>query len=215
MRSVVYTAVVRVYLLPVLVCSTACGVGTVAGPEPTLRAYTAALRSGDARAAYALLDPDTRKTVSLEAFSSSFTDNGVELQEQADHIDNAVRANDIDSRAAVPLEEGETAVLTLEEGRWTIVGGVLDAPALQTPQDAVLALRHAVRRRSLRGLLRVLAREPRAGLEDERRRFLDETADPLDLEVDIQGNRARVRLTGGRVLLLVREAGEWRVLDLE
>jgi hypothetical protein len=188
---------------------------TIAGPEATLRAYTEALREGDARKAYGLLDPDTREAVSFERFARTFEENRAELQEQARQVEDAVRSGEVQSRAAVELAEAETAVLTLEEGRWTILGGVLDAPALQTPRDAVLALRHAVQRRSLRGLMRVLAREPRAGLEDERRRFLDETADPLDLEVDIQGNRARVRLTGGRVILLVREAGEWRVVDVE
>lgn len=187
----------------------------VAGPEATLEAYAAAVRAGDARGVYRLLDPATRAEVPFDRFASTFEANRAELSEQAQDVEDAVKADQIQSRAEVDLSDGEKAILTLEEGRWTLLGGVLDAPALQTPLDAVLALRHAVQRRSLRGLARVLGREARAGLEDERRRFLEETADPLDLEVEILGNEARVRLTGGRVIHLVREAGEWRVEDVE
>ncbi len=92
---------------------------------------------------------------------------------------------------------------------------MLDAPALLTPQDAVLALRHALQRRDLAAVLRVLARPTRAELEAEIRGFIESTDDALDLEVEIQGNEARVRTTGGRVVRLVREAGEWRVRDVE
>lgn len=195
----------------------ACGGGPtrVAGPEATLEAYTRALRAGDSRAAYDLLDPETREAIAYEEFEATFESNQAELREQADQVEDAVKADEVASRAEVPLREGEKAILTLEDGRWTLLGGVLDAPALQTPLDAVAALRHAIQRRSLRGLMRVLSREARAGLDDERRRFLEETADPLDLEVEIQGNEARVRLTGGRLLRLRREAGEWRVVDVE
>ncbi|MAQ16155.1 MAG: hypothetical protein CMN30_15360 [Sandaracinus sp.] len=187
----------------------------VAGPEATLEAYTEALRAGDARRLYALLDPATQEAVPFEEFAATLESNRDELAERAQEVEDRVKADEVVSRAEVPLRDGEKAILTLEHGRWALLGGVLDAPALQTPLDAVLALRHAVRRRSLRGLDRVLGREARAALEDERRRFLEETADSLDLEVEIQGNEARVRLTGGRVIRLVREAGEWRVVDVE
>ena len=95
-----------------------------------------------------------------------------------------------------------------------IDGGILDAPALRTPEDAVRSLRRALARRSLPSLERVLARQPRADLEAEIERILDETADDLDHEVEIRGNRARVRLTGGREILLAREAGEWRIVEI-
>jgi hypothetical protein len=201
-------------LLLLLVAACGGSAPAVAGPERTLEAYVAAIRAGDARAVYALLEPETQAAVPYEDFAATFEDNQQELRDQAEAVEDVVRSDQVESRATVPLDDDETAVLTLEDGRWTVLGGVLDAPALQTPKDAVLALRHAVQRRSLRGLMRVLGREARAGLEDERRRFLEETADPLDLEVEIQGNRARVRLTGGRVLMLAREAGEWRVVEV-
>ena len=44
--------------------------------------------------------------------------------------------------------------------------------------------------------------------------MLEATEDADDLEVEIQGNRARVRTTGGGTIELVRESGEWRVVDV-
>jgi predicted nucleotidyltransferase len=43
---------------------------------------------------------------------------------------------------------------------------------------------------------------------------VESTADVDDLEVEIQGNHARVRTTGGGSIELVRESGEWRVVDI-
>ncbi|MND01936.1 hypothetical protein D3C83_211260 [compost metagenome] len=64
-------------------------------------------------------------------------------------------------------------------------------------------------------MLRVLSRQPRADIEADLARVLEETEDELDLEVEIRGNRARVRTTGGREITLVRDAGEWRISAIE
>jgi hypothetical protein len=79
----------------------------------------------------------------------------------------------------------------------------------------VRALRRSLMRKSLPGVLRVLSRQPRADIEAELARILEETEDELDLEVEVRGNRARVRTTGGREITLVREAGEWRISAIE
>ena len=186
----------------------------VAGPEQTLTRYVAALRAGDADAAYTLLDEETRATVSLDRFRERMAENEAELSEQADGIENAL-GDHIVARATAPLRDGERAVAVLEAGRWWLLGGVLNAPVLQTPRDAVLSLRRALLRRSLPGTFRVLARDARAELEAEIERFLEGTADELDLDYEVRGNQASVRTTDGRTIRLLREAGEWRVLDIE
>lgn len=184
------------------------------GPEATVMAYVRAVRAGDARAAYALLDPETRAEVPFERFAALMEDNRAELEEQADAL--ARRARDgIEPRARAELAGGRAVVLVREGGRWRVEAGVAETPALHTPRDAVLALRRALAHRDLRGIERVLSRGTRAELEADIRQFLDETADELDLEYEVRGNRARVRTTEGREILLVREAGEWRVVDVE
>lgn len=199
-----------------LACAlSACAGGGVRGPDAALRAYLAAAQNGDASAAYALLDDDTQDAVTLEEFSDSMQENEAELREQAVLVGQTLDEEGIRSRAEVHLDSGEAAVLTIEEGNWKISGGVLDAPALLTPRDSVLALRHALQRRDLNALLRVLARPTRADLEADIRSFLEATIDLLDLRVEVQGDRARVQTSSGFIIQLTREAGEWRILEVE
>ena len=199
-----------------LILLVGCGgsAGQVTPPATTLQAYSEAVRASDAEKAHALLDEETRAEVSVDELRSLLGENQAELADQARELER-VAAEGITARARVPLESGESVALVLEDGRWVVDGGVLDAPALRTPLDAVLSLRRALRRRSFRGMSRVLAREPRAELDAEIERILEDTADERDLRVEIQGNRARVLTTSGREIVLVREAGEWRVLSID
>lgn len=206
---------VRFGLLCFASALSACAGAGVRGPDAALRAYLAAAQSGDARAAYALLDDDTQDAVTLEEFSASMQENDAELREQAALVSQTLDEEGIRSRAEVHLDSGEAAVLTIEEGRWKLSGGVLDAPALLTPRDSVLALRHALQRRDLNALLRVLARPTRADLEADIRSFLEATVDLLDLRVEVQGDRARVQTSSGFIIQLTREAGEWRIVEVE
>ena len=198
-------------------CAVVLGCGTpasVPGPESALVAYTAAVRSSNADAIYRLLDPATQATTSPERIAELIEQNRSELDEQLSVLDQAAREG-VDGRAEIALANRDQVVLYLEGGKWMVAGGILDAPALRTPRDAILALRNALKRRSLRGLLRVLARVPRSEIEAEIELFLSESEDTLDLETEIQGNIARIRLSSGRSVLLTREAGEWRVVDVE
>ena len=207
----------RAAAIATLVLSSAGGCASAApieGPEQTLDSYVAALRSGDAAAVYALLDQDTKDALTVEELAAVLADNRQEAAEQADALD-ATRDATLAAEARVPTRHGETVVLLLEDGSWKLLGGVLGAPALRTPRDAVLALRRALERRSLPGVLRVLSRGTRAELETEMDRLLEDTEDELGLDYEIQGNEAVVTTSTGRRIVLSREAGEWRVVEVE
>ncbi|HEY8429968.1 MAG TPA: hypothetical protein VIL20_16410 [Sandaracinaceae bacterium] len=186
----------------------------VEGPERTVRAYAAALSRGDARTAWVLLDDEARRGRTEAEHAALMEQNAGELAAQGEALERATEGERVRARARVPLRSGESVVLVLEDGEWRIEGGVLDAAGLGTPLDAVAAFRRALMRRDLLGIERVLARQTRAEWEDEVRRLVESTADPDDLEVEIQGNRARVRTTGGGSIELVRESGEWRIADV-
>ena len=204
---------VRTWLCALLIVG--CGGGPpVRGPSPSVRTYAGALQRGDADGAWALLDEDARRGRSEAEHATLMEANGAELREQGAALARAAGTDAVEARARVPLQSGETVVLVLEDGRWRIDGGVLDAAGLGTPLDAVAAFRRALMRRDLEGGERVLSRQTRAEWEEELRRVLEATADTDDLEVEIQGNRARVRTTGGGSIELVRESGEWRVVDV-
>jgi hypothetical protein len=201
-------------LLLFLALAAGCGAGPgVQGPAGAIRGYAGALERGDADAAWALLDEDARRGRTRADHAALMEPNRGELEEQGRALSDA-GGSGVEARARVPLRSGENVVLVLENGRWVIDGGVLDAAGLGTPLDAIAAFRRALMRRDLAGLERVLARETRAEWEEEVRRLVDSTADPNDLDVELQGNRARVRTTGGGSIELVRESGEWRVVDV-
>lgn len=202
-------------LFVALVALTACAGGTrtiVEPPTAAVRAYVDAVRAGDVEAVYAMLDEATRAEVDLDALRASYAENEAEAAAQAEALEAS--AGDPRARAELTLASGEVVTLVLEEGGFRVAGGFLDAVAPATPEDAVEALRHALLRRSLPALLRILSRETRAGIDAEIERLLEETADPLDLEIHESESRATIRLGSGRVLELVREAGEWRIVDL-
>jgi hypothetical protein len=189
------------------------GAATSVPPKTALDAYVAALRAEDGEAVHALLDESLRAEVTAPDLATLMAENREELLAQAVEIEAA--AGSIQAVAVQPLEGGEEVRMVLEDGVWAIDGGIISTPGLTTPMSAVRALRRSLMRKSLNGVLRVLSRQPRADIEAELARILEETADELDLEVEIWGNRARIRTTGGREITLVREAGEWRISAIE
>lgn len=190
-----------------------CGGPAVEGPSATLRAYADALTRSDAETAWALLDEEARRGRTAAEHAQLMAQNARELGEQGAALAQAA-GDRVEARARVELATGETVVLVLEGGQWRIDGGLLDAAGLGTPLDAVAAFRRALMRRDLSGIERVLSRQTRAEWEEEVRRLVESTADLEDLEVEVQGNHARVRTTGGGAIELVRESGEWRVVDV-
>lgn len=202
----------RAIALLVLVMAGCGGGPRVEGPASTVRSYAGALREGNAARAWALLDEDARRGRTEREHAALLAANHAELARQGEAL---AEPTSIEARARVPLESGETVVLVLEDGHWRIDGGVLDAAGLGTPLDAVAAFRRALMRRDLQGIERALSRQTRAEWEEEVRRIVEATADPDDLDVEIEGNRARVRTTGGGSIELVRESGEWRVVDVQ
>jgi hypothetical protein len=182
-------------------------------PAPVVESFAAAIRTDKPRAAYALLDGPLREEIPYERFLSRWRENRVELKGLAGRLDKAPAGPA--ARARVRLQSGETVVLALDGEGWRIEGGVLDALSLQTPLDTVLALRRALRRRDLPLLLRVLSRKHRAAWQAAFEEAIEATSDPLDLEVEINGDRAVVHTTGGGSITLAREAGRWRVLEVK
>jgi len=196
---------------------TGCGGGQALAPaHHTARAYADAVRRGDAEAVYALLDEETRASLTLDALRAQMVEASEELREQATAVEAALSDPQlVETRASVPLRTGQHAILVIEGERWRLVGTLLDAVSLATPADAVMAFRSALERRSLASIGRILARAPRAEIDAQIERFLLDTEDQPALDVDIQGNEATVRTASGRIIRMVREAGEWHVLSVE
>lgn len=212
----------RARLLGLLLLSTTasswaagCAAGTAAtvpDPRQTLTRFADAVERDDPRAAYALLSPRVQSETEWTQFERKWRDNRAELTEVARGIrDTDVEGN---ANARLALGDGETVVMVLEDGGWRLAGGVMDAQALATPLDTVAELRRALSRQSLPALLRVLSVERRAAWAAAFEQSMAATADPLDLSVEVRGDQAVVRTTGGGQILLKREAGQWHVWDV-
>jgi hypothetical protein len=184
----------------------------VPDPALTTQRFAAALREDKPDAAYALLDPELRSAIARERFMRLWRENRSELAAIGEQM--ARTPGPPAAHAHLALDDGERVALVLEDGRWRLAGGVLDAQALDTPIDAVLELRRALQRQSLPGLLRVLARERRAAWLAAFEKSVEQTTDPLDLRVEVHDDEAVVHLNGGGEIHLRREAGEWHVWDV-
>lgn len=184
----------------------------VPDPARTSDAFFTALCGGRPSAAWAFLDPRLQETNDRARFEALYRENRAEIEDLCALV--ARTDAKLGAHARVELVAGEEVVLVLEDGRWRIEGGLLDAQALATPLDTVNELRRALRERSLSALLRLLARERRATWTATLDRTLEATSDPLDLEVEIQGDEAVVHLTGGGEIHLRREADRWKIWDV-
>jgi hypothetical protein len=184
----------------------------VPDPTRTTQRFAAALRANEADAAYGLLDPELQSAIDRQRFLQLWHENQGELAAIGERMQRTPGPGA--ARAQLALDDGERVVLVLEDGRWRIAGGVFDAQTLVTPVDAVLELRRALRRQSLPGLLRVLARERRAAWLAAFEKSVEQTADPLDLRIEVHDDEATVHLNGGGEIHLRREAGQWHVWDV-
>ena len=173
-------------------------------PRETLTLLTTALRDRDAATLAVLLDrPETEVATPL-------ADAPEQLTQLADRVDAAP----LEESARVYVVSGERFRVVREEGRWRVDRGLLGVPALARPEDAVIAFHDALARARWADLATVLASAPRAELEDEARRWLEGTRDVDALQVGVDGDTAVVRTPTGGTIDLVREAGEWRIVEL-
>jgi hypothetical protein len=189
-----------------------CGAAVLPDPHTAARAFAEAVQSGEAARVYALLDEDTRNAVTEAEVATLLAANGRDLTALAAALTE--RSAGVSPTARVDLGHGDEATLVVEGEGFRIDGGAIALVTLSTPEQAVRALRSALQQGDLRAVLRVLSRDTRTDIETELERVLEETEDALDIEVAESGDEAVVRLTGGRTLHLLREDGEWHVIDL-
>jgi microcystin degradation protein MlrC len=171
-----------------------------------------AATEGDAAALYALLPASHRARESLEAFRARMAADREELRAFGALVRDT-RAHR-GPRTSVAVTQGPPVAVVEEVGGWALVSAALGAPSGATTADALRALHAALTQRSLGALLEVLSARTRGGLEAELAALADATRNPAALELSTTPFLANVRLPDGRVLVLVKENGQWRVDNL-
>jgi len=190
----------------------ACVRETIPDPRQTLQRWSDAAARGDADALYDMLDERGRRELSREEVRRMVADQRKELADQA----RSLQTRDVEIRATAEVRyaDGETSVLELQDGQLKIASADALPAGAKTPAQALEQLRRVLARRSYAGLTRVLTQQTRGSLENDLRSLVEGLENPEELDVDQVGETATVRVPGGHLVRLRREAGTWRVEDI-
>lgn len=214
-------------VLAVLLASATLGACARGGatPQDALRAYSSAVRSGDADRAWALTTTDYRAAHSRERFEAEFEARAAGGDAYADQLAEAADGAASVS-AELPYSEFETLSLRYVDGQWRIVDGVGDLFSQATPRDTLQTFVRAVRANDATALLRLVPAEFRARItEDDLAEWLAARSDELaetvakleasaDAPIPERDGRAVLRY-GAEQMVFALEDGRWVIADFD
>ncbi len=186
---------------------------TVPDPDPAITAYTEAIRRGDADAIYEMMSEESKRAISRDELRRIVKDQRKELNEHVSGLDSPER--NVKARAQVRYDDGEVVTLDLFEGGFLVTAADALPAAARTPAQALGQLRRVLARRSYAGLLRVLSPRTRSAIESDLRSLVEGLDDPETLDIEVEGDKADVRVPGGHQVKLRREDGVWQVDDFD
>jgi hypothetical protein len=190
-----------------------CAGSALPDPRGALAEYARAAERNDATAVHALLTEDARRAYGLAGTQKLLNEGRGEIVGQARAMASPTAT--VRAVAEVRYVDGEVSVLVIEDGRYRISGAAGLPAGARTPSQALGDLRGALSRRSYPALVRLLSSETRTALEGDVKALVSGLERPDTLSVKVHGETAEVEVPGGHKVLLKREAGVWRVFDLD
>jgi len=189
-------------------------------PEKLRDAHVAALQAGDARAAYALLSPQTRAATPYEAFEKRWNENAEEREATIEAAESLPADQQGATRSGTTVHEGGR-VLTWTEvsGRYVVASGLPGRARAATPAEAIRSFITAVRTADLEEIRGLLADDLAARLDEDweaRAKALEdalETPGALELSSDLK--RAALHYEPQRTMVLEQTPQGWRILSLQ
>ncbi|MCA9667553.1 MAG: hypothetical protein KC503_18260 [Myxococcales bacterium] len=195
----------------------ACGgAAQKSSPQAALKRYIAAIDRDDAKTAYDLLSESVRRGITRSEFVDRWKKLKPELVTQAKQL--AARLEQpLDVTARVSYPGGTRARLRYADNNWRIDGGISVAFQTATPMDAIKAFVRAVQQRSYEAVMKLLARSVRKGIEQDIQERMSKIQRWIknENEIEVTGQRARVRYDARYKLELVKEDGQWKILDFD
>lgn len=183
-----------------------------------VRAYLAALKSNNPRAAYSLLSSSTRKKMNYDEFARQWEATKQERAWQVKVLEEGLKGNpDVGERARVSFSDGKIVPLERDGNRWLLESELVSRSRAKRPRDALRVFTDALSSRDVGALLGVLTQRRREGLMKQIGGFvggldkrindkMEEYPDRAELRWDENGIRYRV--------VLRKEENEWRVDDI-
>jgi len=191
----------------------ACAGPHIPDPKVTALAYANAAERGDPDAIYALLTPDGQRALGRTGARQLVSESKNELSRTARAIrSDAAR---VEASAETRFDDGESATLVLEDGRFLVDAASLLPARPRTPSQALSGLRRALARRSYPALMALMTGDSQGALESDLGSLVSGLSHPETLDIQQSGDSAEVQLPTGHRILLKREAGIWRVLDFD
>lgn len=192
-----------------------CGARTLPDPEPTARAYAAAVRQRDARTVHELLTQSGRENFDVEEVRRLLGEGAKELQQGSSASSPAVRACSAEPEAVVEFDDGSVLRLVRRSGDFKM----LSAPGVRSrPLGALAALselRRALGARDLPALFDLLSSAKREELEKVVADLDRALQDPRSLEAEETLGQFVVRLGDGTRITLVLEDGAYRIAEIQ
>ena len=191
-----------------------------AAPAATgVRAYIAALKSNDPRAAYGLLAASVRKQVSYDEFALAWKRSEKERAWQAKVLEESLKGNpDVGERALISYSDGKLVELEREGKAWRLDSELVSRSRARRPRDAVRLFADAIAARDVSAVLGVLTQRRRDGLTKQVEGFVAGIGKRINDKIDEFGNdRAELRWDENGIryrIVLRKEDEEWRIDDI-
>jgi hypothetical protein len=215
---------VRYAILLLVFTLQACGAPST--PAKTARQFAALLEAESYDAAWALLSEESRAQLDRRELEKRMRANPEERRAIAERLSGEVREER--AEALYALADGRVVRLVLEDGRWRLDGAILNVYSQETPRLAVASFVRALENGRYDVILRFVPRAYltpdltaealRSSFEeempDETAKIIENLKDSASTPIEESGDRARLSVGGGDVVLLVREDGVWKIDDL-
>lgn len=202
--------------LALAACGGARGPSTPAADG--VRAYLAALRANDPRAAYSLLSSDVRKQLSYDEFVLQWKQSELERRWQAKALEETLEGNpDVGERALISFSDGKLVQLEREGKTWRLESELVSRSRAKRPRDAIRLFADAIAARDVGAVLGVLTKRRRDGLSRQIEGFITGIQKHASGPLDEFGDRAELRWDQNGVryrIVLRKEDDEWRVDDI-
>ncbi len=204
-------------LLALVTLAAGCAHAPPTEPRDALSAWADALERDDPHAAFALLAPSLRAHGEAD-FAARWKASRAERLAEAGALRAALHggAPPVEEWAAVVFPDGARVPLTRDGDGWRLTTTALGEAHAGTPVEALRQLAHALEQRRFDLVLNLLGEPLRAEVERQIRERLEQLRAALDQgrEVEVTGDRARLRYGPGFHVDLRRQGGEWRIHDL-
>jgi hypothetical protein len=211
-------------LLPAQACA---GSDTLRStPETTVLEFSRALNQARFDDAYALMSPDYRRRVSLDAFRRQVKENPQETAE----VSRALGTARGEAREEATLRYGDDAELRLErrDGRWFLATDVVDYYDQASPRAALRSFVRAMERERYDVVMRLVPEADKEGVTTDRlreawtgearadvQRMLHNLRANMEAPIEVVGDHATMPYGDRFRVQFLREGDVWKIEDPE